>query len=195
MRRALASLAPTVGLLTAGLLLPLAAAQDAPPPPGPKEVAGVRFAPPADAGWVEAPVTNRMRAAQYRPPRAAGDDEDAELVVFHFGGGGGSVEDNLARWISQFRQPDGGSSREAAKLERREVGGLAAHLIDLAGTYVAETRPGAGERVNKPGWRLLGAIVETPSGPFFVKLVGPSATVEAARPAFTRFVESFRAVS
>ncbi|MCW8141477.1 MAG: hypothetical protein KIT58_21445 [Planctomycetota bacterium] len=189
MRRALTLLALT------GLLLPAAPAQDAPAPPRPKTVAGVSFTPPTDAGWVEEPAANRMRAAQYRLPRAEGDGEDGELVVFHFGGGGGSVEDNLDRWISQFRQPDGGSSKAAAKLERRDVGGLAAHVIELAGTYVAETRPGAGERVNKPGWRLLGAIVETPAGPFFVKLVGPAATVQAAKPAFTRFVESFRATS
>jgi hypothetical protein len=170
-----------------------ALAQDA-APARPKTVAGVTFTPPADAGWLEEAPSSRMRAAQYRLPRAEGDARDAELVVFHFGGGGGSVEDNLDRWIAQFQQPDGSSSREAAKLEKKQTpDGLTAHLIDLAGTYVAETRPGSGERVNQPGSRLLGAIVETPSGPFFVKLVGPDATVRAANAAFLKFVDSFQA--
>ncbi len=182
------SLCLAVLLLCGGAL-----AQDA-APAGPKTVAGVTFTPPADAGWLEEAPSSRMRAAQYRLPRAEGDARDAELVVFHFGGGGGSVEDNLDRWIAQFQQPDGGSSRAAAKLEKKQTpDGLTVHLIDLAGTYVAETRPGSGERVNQPGSRLLGAIVETPSGPFFVKLVGPDATVRAARDAFLKFVDSFQA--
>lgn len=177
-----------VGLLGAGAL-----AQDA-APPGPKTVAGVTFTPPADGGWIEEAPSSRMRAAQYRLRRAEGDARDAELVIFHFGGGGGSVEDNLNRWIAQFQQPDGRPSREAAKLEEKATpDGLKVHLIDLPGTYVAETRPGSGERVNQPGSRLLGAIVETPSGPFFVKLVGPDATVRAAKDVFLKFVDSFQA--
>lgn len=171
-------------------------AQDPPPAPAalaPKTVAGVTFTPPADSGWLEEPVASRMRSAQYRVKRAEGDAEDAELVVFHFGANGGSVEDNLNRWFQQFQQPDGKPTREAAKIERRELGGLVLNEVEVGGTYVAETRPGSGERVNKPGSRLLGAIVETPAGPFFVKLVGPDATVAAARASFKKFVESFQA--
>lgn len=186
-----------VALALVGLAGPALLAQDEPKPapPGPRTVAGVTFTPPRDAGWVEEPPRSSMRAAQYRIPRAEGDARDAELVIFYFGGGGGSVEDNLDRWTSQFQQPDGRPSREVAKLEERETpDGLTAHLIDLPGTYVAETRPGSGERVHEPGSRLLGAIVETPAGPFFVKLVGPDATVRAAKDAFLAFVDSFQAV-
>lgn len=161
--------------------------------PAPRTVAGVTFTPPTDAGWLEERVTSRMRAAQYRVPRAEGDAEDAQLVVFHFGSNAGSVEDNLDRWFQQLEQPDGRSTREAAKIGRRELGGLVLHEVEVSGTYVAETMPGSGERVNKPGSRLLGAIIETPSGPFFVKLVGPDATVAAARAGFKAFVESFQA--
>jgi hypothetical protein len=182
--------------LVASLGVAATRGQDPPPAPpalAPKTVAGVTFTPPPDSGWLEEPVTSRMRAAQYRVRRAEGDAEDAELVVFHFGGSAGSVEDNLTRWFAQFQQPDGKPTREAAKVERRELGGLVLHEVEVGGTYVAETRPGSGERVNKPGSRLLGAIIETPSGPFFVKLVGPDATVAAARAAFKKFVESFSA--
>ncbi len=191
-------LRPAVLSLTLAALLGagLALAQDGKPaaPPGPKTVAGVTFTPPKDAGWVEEAPTSRMRAAQYRLRRVEGDPRDAELVIFHFGAGAGSVEDNLDRWIAQLQQPDGRASRDVAKLEQRQTpDGLTAHLIDLPGTYVAETRPGSGERVNQPGSRLLGAIVETPGGPFFVKLVGPDATVRAAKDAFLAFVDSFQA--
>jgi hypothetical protein len=165
-----------------------------PAAPAPKTVSNITFTPPADSGWIEEQATSRMRAAQYKVPKVEGDAEDAELVVFYFGGGGGSVQDNLDRWFGQWRQPDGKPSREAAKVEKRELEGskFVAHEVALSGTYVAETRPGAGERVNKPGYKMLGAIVETSSGSFFLKLVGPEKTIDAQEERFRRLVDSFR---
>ena len=34
----------------------------------------------------------------------------------------------------------------------------------------------------KPGWRLIGAIVEAPDGLVFFKCVGPAATMQKAQP-------------
>jgi hypothetical protein len=190
-----------LALSLAVLAAPAALAQEEPKKPAsrpaapaPKTVSGIVFTPAADSTWTEQAPASRMRAAQYQVPKVEGDAEDAEVVVFYFGGGGGSVEDNLNRWYSQWQQPDGKPSKDAAKLEKKELEGskFTAHLVELAGTYVAETRPGSGERVNKPGFKMLGAIIETSSGSFFVKLTGPEKTVEAQREAFTKFVESFK---
>jgi hypothetical protein len=52
------------------------------------------------------------------------------------------------------------------------------HTRDLTGSYVAETTPGSGIRVNKPDSRLLAAIVETDAGPYYFKLIGPNPTIE-----------------
>lgn len=164
-------------------------------PPVARTVSGISFTPPMDAGWLELPVTSDMRAASYVLPKVEGDAEDAELVVFFFRGQGGGVEANLNRWFSQFQQPDGRPSSEVAQVTRREVNGFPVHEVDLTGTYVAETRPGSGQRVNKPGSRLLGAIIETSAGPFFLKLVGPDATVSAARERLRAFVDTFRAAT
>src|SRR2546425_12447472 len=65
------------------------------------EAAGMRFVVPRN--WDRVPAPSDARAAQYRIPRAAGDAEAGELVLFFFGRGkGGSAEDNLARWYGQF---------------------------------------------------------------------------------------------
>ena len=53
-------------------------------------------------------------------------------------------------------------------------------MVDVSGTYVAEVRPGASEHYNKPGFRLRAAVVETPRGPYYIKLTGPAKTVAAA---------------
>ena len=46
--------------------------------------------------------------------------------------------------------------------------------VEMAPAFLQE----AGERLNQPGSRLFGAIVETKQGPWFVKVVGPKATVD-----------------
>jgi hypothetical protein len=43
----------------------------------------------------------------------------------------------------------------------------------------------------KPGYRLLGAIVEAPEGNVFFKLTGPDATVGAAQAELDALVASF----
>ena len=152
---------------------------------------GISFeAPPA---WNVQVAPRPMRDAQMRIPRAEGDAKDGELVVYYFGPGqGGSVESNVERWYTQFEQPDGSPSKEKAKIETRQVGGLRATVVELSGRYVAAITPGAPEKYDEPGWKLFAAIVETAKGPFFFKGVGPERTIAAARPALDALLASVR---
>jgi hypothetical protein len=143
-------------------------------------------------GWVVEHPTSGMRAAQYKLPKADGDTEDGNLVLYYFGQGqGGSTEANIDRWINQMQQPDGRPSREKAKSETMTVNGLKVTTVDVAGTYVAETSPGSGTFSNNPNYRLHAAVVETPKGSYYVKLVGPEKTVTRWDKAFTDYVKSF----
>ena len=72
-----------------------------------------------------------MRVAQYALPHAAGDTQDAELVVYYFGGSGGTVEANIERWVGQMQQPDGRPSSAVAKRQSRTVNGLKVTLVDV----------------------------------------------------------------
>jgi len=142
------------------------------------------------AGWVEEERTSNMRVAQYRLPKAPGDTEDASLVLYYFGPGqGGSTTANIDRWISQMKQADG-SAAKGAKDEHLVANGLKVTSVDVSGTYVAETAPGSGERVHKDGWRMLAAVFEAKDGPYYAKLVGPSATIAKWEPSFRKFVEA-----
>ena len=145
------------------------------------------------AGWVSKPPASSMRVAEFTLPKAAGDAEDGQLAVFFFGGTGGSVQANLDRWISQMTQPDGKASKDVAKTSAMKTkSGLAVTLVDLTGTYVAEVTPGSTERLNKPGFRLRAAVVETPEGPYFVKLTGPAKTIAQWDASFNAFMSSIR---
>lgn len=143
-------------------------------------------------GWIEEERSSAMRVAQYKLPRAEGDTENGSVVLYYFGPGqGGSTAANIERWVSQMKQADGGSSKAAAKEDRFEVNGLKVATVDVAGTYVAETTPGSGTFENKPGYRLQAAVVETPNGPYFLKLVGPEKTVARWNESFLAFLKSF----
>ena len=139
------------------------------------------------AGWIEEERTSSMRIAQYRLPKTETDTEDGSLVLYYFGGQGGSATANIERWIGQMKQAEGNS----AKQESLEVNGLKVTTVDVAGTYVAETAPGSGTFHNNPGYRLRAAVVETPNGPYFVKLVGPEKTVARWNESFLSYVKSF----
>jgi hypothetical protein len=140
------------------------------------------------AGWVEEERTSSMRVAQYRLPKAVSDTEDASVVLYYFGQNqGGSVTANIERWVGQMKQADGDTSKK----ENLEVNGLKVTTVDVAGTYVAETAPGSGTFFNKPGYRLRAAVVETPNGSYYVKLVGPEKTVAQWNESFLSYIKSF----
>lgn len=151
---------------------------------------GLRFQAPF--GWVAERPSSNMRVAQYRLPQAEGDPEDGSLVLYYFGEGqGGSVQANLDRWVGQMEQPDGGSSKEKARTETLTVNGLNATLLDVSGTYTAEMMPGGGDRHNKANYRMRAAVVETPKGAYFVKLVGPEKTISRWDQGYMAFIKSF----
>jgi hypothetical protein len=146
----------------------------------------------APDGWKPRPASSSTRVAEFILPRAAGDAEDGELVLYFFGGQGGDVEANVNRWLGQMEQPDGKTSKERATRESRTVNGLAVTLLDVSGTYVAEVRPGSTEHFNKPGFRMRTAVVQTPRGPHFIKMVGPAKTIARWNEAFASFLASLK---
>src|SRR5207247_11454039 len=77
------------------------------------ETVGLRFAVPA--AWTRVPASSEVRAAQWRLPRATGDAEDGEAILFFFGAGkGGGAAENLARWYGQYQPADRRPARDAA---------------------------------------------------------------------------------
>jgi len=134
-----------------------------------------------------------MRVAEFVVPRVAGDPEDAETIVYFFGGSGGSVDANIERWVGQFQTESGGAV-PAPTRTTSTIGSLTVTAIDVSGTYVAQVRPGSAERFNKPNFRMWAAVVETPKGPYFVKLTGPARTVThvLTNGDVDRFVKSLR---
>ena len=121
-------------------------------------------------GWQQETPSSAMRKVQAGVPGEAGD---GELVVFFFGeGGGGGVEANIQRWIDQMEVPqDTLTQREVIK-----ANGLQITWVDVSGT-LKPSKVGIGPTTPVPNSRLLGAVVEGSGGPWFLKVVGPDATL------------------
>lgn len=152
--------------------------------------AGLTFTRPE--GWQKIPSASATRVADFSLPRASGDLEDAELVLYYFEGAGGAVDANLQRWLRQIEQPDGMPSRLRARKQTRKVNGLLVTLLDVSGIYVASMVPGASDHNNKPNFRMRAGVIQTPRGPYYIKLTGPRKTVAKWARAFDQFVGSLR---
>ncbi len=142
-------------------------------------------------GWVKEQTTSSMRVAQYKLPKTEGDPEDALLVIYYFGATqGGAVQANIDRWISQIQQPDGSASKDKARTETSIVNGLKVTSVDVSGTYTAEMAPGTPSQRNEANYRMRAAVIETPKGNYFLKLVGPAKTMGNWEQSITDLVKS-----
>ena len=144
----------------------------------------------APAGWISQSPASSSRKAQYGLPRAEGDSEDAELVVYFFEGGGGTPQANVDRWIGQFTRPDGGPASDTAKVVHKTINGVPLTIVDVSGTYAGSMGPMQQQERPKTHFRMLGAIAETAQGPWFFKLTGPAKTVARWQSGFESLLDS-----
>lgn len=143
----------------------------------------------APAAWKSGPE-RPMRAATYLIPPVAGESDNAECAIFLNIGGG--VQANLDRWIGQFTQPDGSSSASKARQRKETINGYQVSFVELNGTFNAGGMGMGGPSTPRNGYRLLGAIVESPAGEVFFKLTGPEKTVLAAAKDFQALLKSIK---
>jgi hypothetical protein len=166
--------------------LPVTAGQAAPEqgslaPPVPAQPSSLVFDLPA--GWKSMTPDSAMRLAQ---ATIAGPGGPAELGVFFFGQGqGGSPEANIERWSGQMT---GGAKPRQGSLTAH---GLKVTWVDVTGT-MKPSAMGMGPSTEQANYRLLGAVVEGPGGPWFFKATGPDATLGPQRDAFLKMLGTVR---
>ena len=142
----------------------------------------------APAGWQRVQPKSSMIETEFAIP-AAKEDATGRMTVM---GAGGSIEANIDRWYGQFSQPDGSATKDKAATKKLKVAGCDVTLVDIPGTF--KDMPGGpfagGKTIERPEWRMLAAIVETPGrGNYFLKFTGPAATVADEADAFRKMVE------
>ena len=145
----------------------------------------------APAGWQRVQPKSGIVETEFSIPAADAGvaDQIGRMTVM---GAGGSVTANVDRWYGQFSQPDGSSTKEKAVTKTLKLAGCSVTLVDLSGTF--KDMPGGpfagGKSIDRPDYRMLAAIVETPkAGNYFLKFYGPGKIVAAHADGFRTMVE------
>lgn len=143
----------------------------------------------APESWKREEPRSRIIEHEFSIPAAEGDENPGRMTIM---AAGGSVEDNIARWVGQFKQPGGGATENAAEEAKKEIGGIEVHFVDLSGTFVDRPGPMA-PAVERDGYRMLGVIlVGDKIGQQFIKFYGPAKTVEENADAFAEMIEGLK---
>jgi hypothetical protein len=143
----------------------------------------------APAGWQRVQPKSGIVETEFSIPAAQNGEPAGRMTVM---GAGGSVQANIDRWYGQFSQPDGSATKDKATTKKLELAGCKVTLVDIPGTY--KDSPGGpfagGAAVERPDYRMLAAIVETPDrGNYFLKFYGPAKTLAAHADGFRGMVE------
>jgi hypothetical protein len=151
-------------------------------------IANGAFSLEAPAGWKQVPPKSGIVETEFAVP-SEGDAAPGRMTVM---GAGGSVQANVDRWYGQFTQPDGSATKDKATTKTLKLAGCTVTLVDVAGVF--KDMPGGpfagGQAVDRPDYRMLAAIVETPEkGSYFLKFYGPGATVAKHADGFRKMVE------
>ena len=176
----------TVIVLAAGTACSPTSGSSADEPKGTEvDLDGLKATTPAE--WKKEEPSNQFRWMQFSIPKAKGDSDDAELAISK--GLGGGADANIARWKGSFKPPSGKSADDAAKVGDITIGGTKATYLDVSGTY---TVPFAQKPDVRPDYRMLAVYYEGKDNVYTFKLVGPAATVDAAKKGFDDWLKAFK---
>ena len=148
----------------------------------------------APAEWVEEKPSSQLRVNQFKLPGVNGK-EPAELGITFFGEGqGGPVDANVKRWRDMFTTADGKKSDDMGKVETLKVGDVKVTYLDIQGTFLSKVPPFApnAKTVIKPDHRMLSVIFASKNGPYFIRVVGPTETVDHYKKGFDEWLKNFK---
>lgn len=180
--RASSVVSAVVVLIAAAVIGPVARAAEA------FTIAGGSFSLAAPEGWKRVQPKSGIVETEFEIP-SEGDLAAGRMTVM---GAGGTVQANVDRWIGQFAQPDGSPTKDKTSTKELKLAGCAVTMVDIPGTY--KDMPGGpfagGKTVERPDYRMLAAIIETPEGGnYFLKFYGPAATVAKYADGFKAMIE------
>lgn len=154
-------------------------------------VAGLTFQAPSH--WQSVTPSSPMRLAQWSVASSRAK-EPGEAAVFYFGNGqGGDTASNVQRWLRSISTPEGGRV-DGVVTEKTSVGKLKVTEVVAYGTYTGGIPTQGAPPILKPGFGLVGVIVEGPQGNVFFRFTGPESVVKANLASIRELVSSVRVV-
>ena len=147
----------------------------------------------APASWKKTKPANRLIEVELQIPAAEKTEDrkpEAKPGRLTMMAAGGDVETNMQRWVGQFRLGHDSDGKDTMTRKTVELTGAKLHLLDIAGTFFERPKGPIGPSIERPNYRMLGAIIEREdAGKFFVKFYGPDSLVTGHREAFLEMVK------
>ena len=171
-------------ILAAGCSPAPSSAAHAPAPAAAPPSATKEYRPPAKSflsyktppEWISEEVGDNMRKAQYRIPDRAGKAAAASLTFFSMS------PQSVDTIVNYWRDKMGGADANVAQIKGAAC---PTTLVDIAGEYTGDS-PSIANAL------FLGAIVEAGERTWYLKFVGPAATVEGWREAYVEMLKGLK---
>jgi hypothetical protein len=127
--------------------------------------------------------------AEFSIPKAEGDDSDGRIT---FSQVGGTIDDNLNRWVEQFKDADA-TDKEQVIRKSETVDGKNVQLIIIHGTFVDGGGRPMGPKTERENYTMMGAAIEVEGGNnVYIKAYGPKKTMEASHDALREMLMSMK---
>ena len=151
----------------------------------------------APESWKVKKATNNFTKHDLVVPKAKGEEKDARLT---FSIASGSMENNIARWKTQFKFPVGEAPEKVFAMEKKKVDGYELTFVQLRGTYM-ETMGGpfaGGKKTPRENYMMKAVVISPPGADAktpkcFIKLVGSEKTIKQHTKAYTAMIKSMKA--
>jgi hypothetical protein len=134
-------------------------------------------------GWNETATTLEFQVGRWELPGGG------VATISWLGPSKDSIAMNLDRWLGQW-QTENGAPVQDGRIEPDKDGNFPFTFVRVAGILTETRQVGGGEA--RADWLLLGAIVDAPGGPLYVKAVGPEAELGAQTEAFRTAVRAIQ---
>lgn len=142
-----------------------------------------KFKSPRPATWTWTTPRSDMRIANYIL-EAAEENDVAELSIMQFDKNeGGELSMNIERWKKHFRSNAGGPVK--AVVSDAIVAGLPTTIVEITGEYM-----GIGASWHRYNYTMRIALIEFEEGNIFLKLLGPTDTINLHQNAWNSFLDS-----
>ena len=156
------------------------------PPADPRQAIFLGIQAPTSPTWLWEPAKNNMRVMNWIIPAPEGA-EAGELVITHFAEAAGNTKQaNIDRWSRQFRNADLPVQPDVSE---ESIDGMAMTLVELRGEYL-----GMGGGWHKENYAMIVAMIDSPYGSLFIKLLGPDETVDRAREDYLSMLRGMRLI-
>lgn len=136
---------------------------------------------PALEGWTETPTSLGFQLARWELP------EGGHATISWLGASSDTIAMNLDRWLGQWQTATGAPAQDG-RLEPDQEGNHPFTFVRVEGTLTDTRQVGGGDP--RAEWMLLGAIVESPRGPLYVKVVGAQSVLGEQETAFREAVRA-----